>query len=163
MAEQIAKTAISGVGRVEEEMRHACSVAEAAIAEATAASSRMESNIVHIVVQTEAKTVQAVTALAEHVRESVVETEACMSCTIGSVVQQLEREIEATATGVAATSEMKTKSAVEGLCGEIKAHLDQNRMDTLCRTEEAQRKVEQVLDELQKLTAQLNQFKLVSV
>ena len=74
MAEQIAKTAISGVGRVEEEMQHARSVAEAAIAEAAAASSRMESNVAHVVAQMEAKTVQAVTALAKRVHESVVET-----------------------------------------------------------------------------------------
>ena len=32
-------------------------------------------------------------------------------------------------TGAAATSEMKTKSAMEGLRGKIKAHLDQNRAD----------------------------------
>ena len=55
MAEQIAETAISRVGRVEGEMRHARNVAEAAIAEATAASSRMETNVVHVTAQTEAK------------------------------------------------------------------------------------------------------------
>ena len=122
MAEQIAETAISGVGGMEEEMRHAHSVAEAAIAEAAAASSRMESNIAHVAAQMEAKTAQAVMALAERVRESVVEIEACTLCTVGSVVQQLEREIEAAMTGAAVTSEMKTKTAVEGLHGEIKAH-----------------------------------------
>ena len=129
MAEQIAETAISGVGRVEEEMQHACSVAEAAIAEAATVSSRMESNVAHVAAQTEAKTAQVVMALAECVHKSVVETEARTSRTVGSMVQQLEREIEAATMGVAVMSEMKIKSAVEGLRSKIKAHLDQNRAD----------------------------------
>ena len=78
MAEQIAETTISGVGHVEEEIRHARSVAEAAIAEAAATSSRMESNLVHVVAQAKAKTAQAVMVLVECVCESVVETEARM-------------------------------------------------------------------------------------
>ena len=88
MAEQIAETAISGVGCVEEEMRHARSVPEIAIAKVAAASSCMESNVAHVAVHNmEAKTAQAVTALAEHVCEPVVETEARTSHTIGFVVQ----------------------------------------------------------------------------
>ena len=50
MAEQIAETAISVVERIEEEMRHARNVAEAAVAEAATTSSRMESNVAHVVV-----------------------------------------------------------------------------------------------------------------
>ena len=93
MEEQIAETMISGVGRVEEEMRHTRSVAEAAIAEgAAAASSHMESNMAHVAVQTEAKTAQAVMALAERVCKSVVETEACMSHIVGSVVQKFNEK-----------------------------------------------------------------------
>ena len=42
LATQTAESVMSGVGRVAEETRHACSVAEAAIAEAAAASSQME-------------------------------------------------------------------------------------------------------------------------
>ena len=38
----------------------------------------------------------------------------------------------------AATSEMKTKTAVEGLHGEIKAHLEQNRADFDRRQKEMQ-------------------------
>ena len=84
----------------------------------------MDSTVVHVAAQTKAKTTQTITALAERVRESVVETEACTSCTVGFVVQQLEREIEAAMMDVAAASEMKTKTAMEGLRGEIKSHLD---------------------------------------
>ena len=161
MAEQIAETAISGVGCMEEEMRHTRSVAEAAIAEAAAVSSCMESNVVHVVVQTEAKTAQAVMALAERVRESVVETEASTSHTVRSVVQQLEREIEATTMGAIVTSEMKTKSAVQGLRGESKAHLDQNRADFDWRQKETQTTIAQVSADLENLTRQLNQVKPV--
>ena len=143
-------------------MRHARSVAEAPIATAAAASNRMESNVVHIAAQTEARTAQAVTALAERVHESVVETEARTSRTVGSVVQQLEREIEAAATAAAATSEMKTKSAVEGLRGEIKGHLDQNRSDFDCRQQETQTIIAQVSADLENLTRQPNQLKPMS-
>ena len=129
---------------MEEEMRHARIVAETAIAEATVASSRMESNVAHVTAQTEAKIAQAITALVERVCESVVETEARTLRTVGFVVQQLEREIEATVTDAAAMSEMKTKSAVEGLHGEIKAHLDQNRADFNRRQRETQTTIVQV-------------------
>ena len=142
-------------------MRQARSVAEAAIAEAAATSSRMESNVVHVAEQMEAKTAQAITAFAKHVRESVVETEACTSRTVGSMVQQLEREIEATKTGAAAMSEMKTKIAVEGLHGKIKAHLDQNRADFDRHHKETQDTIAQVSADLENLTRQLNQVKPV--
>ena len=48
--------------------------------------------------------------------------------------------------GVAAASEMKTKSAVEGLRDKIKGHLDQNRADFDQRQKEMQDTIAQVSD-----------------
>ena len=67
LAEQTAESAMSGVGRVVEETQQACSVAEAAIAEAATVSSHMESNMAHATAQTEATTAQAISALTERV------------------------------------------------------------------------------------------------
>ena len=78
------------------------------------------------------------------------------------VVQQLEQEIAAAATSTAAMAEITMRMAVEGMHRDVQAQIDQNRAGTLRRTEEAQRKVEQVSNELQELTTQLNQFKLAS-
>ena len=89
----------------------------------------MEQKVASVAAQAEKTAVQAVLELAERVRETVVETEAHTSRTVGSIIQQLEREIQAATSGAAMTSEQKTKSAVEGLRGEIKAHLEQNRAD----------------------------------
>ena len=87
LATQTAESAMSGVGRVAEETRHVRSVVEAAIAEAAAVSSRMEQKVASVIAQAEKTAVQAVSELAEHVRETVVETEAQTSRTVGSVVQ----------------------------------------------------------------------------
>ena len=63
--------------------------------------------------------------------------------------------------GVPTTSEMKTKSAVEGLRGKIKAHLDQNRADFDRHQKETQTTIAQVSTDPENLTRQLNQVKPV--
>ena len=112
-----------------EETQQARSIVEAAIAEAATVSSRIESNMGRVTAQTEATTVQAISSLAERVWETAVEMEAWTSRTVGLAVQQLGHEIQVPTLGATVTSEMKTKSAVEGLRRKIKAHLDQNRAD----------------------------------
>ena len=54
------------------------------------------------------------------------------------------------------------RTVVEGIRRDVQAQIDQNRADTLRRADEAQRKVDQVSNELKELTTQLNAFKLVS-
>ena len=63
----------------------------------------------------------------------------------------------------AATAEVTTRTMVEGVRRDVQAQMDKNRADTLHRADEAQRKVEQVSNELKELTTQLNAFKHVSV
>ena len=51
---------------------------------------------------------------------------------------------------------------VEGVKRDVQAQMDKNCVDTLYRADEAQRKVEQVSNELRELTIQLNAFKPAS-
>ena len=117
----------------------------------------VESRVAAILACADASAAHVVEVLSEHVQKSVAETEAKTSRTVGMVVQQLEQEI-----ATAAMAKITTRTAVEGMRRDVQAQIDQNRADTLRRTEEAQRKVEQVSNELQELTTQLNQFKSAS-
>ena len=74
----------------------------------------------------------------------------------------MEKEITAAVTSTAATAEVITRTMVEGVRRDVQAQMDKNHADTLHRADEAQRKVEQVLNELKGLTTQLNAFKPVS-
>ena len=55
-----------------------------------------------------------------------------------------------------------TRTVAEGLRKDVQAQIDQNRADTLRKTDEAQRRLDQVSDELKNLTSQLNSFKPAS-
>ena len=85
------------------------------------------------------------------------------SHTIGMVVQQLEQEIAVATTGTAMMAEIMTCIVVEGMRRDVEAQVAQTCEDALRKSEEIQCKVDQVSEELQKLTAQLNQFKSASV
>ena len=74
----------------------------------------------------------------------------------------MEREITAAATSTAVTAEVTTRTVAEGLRKDVQAQIDQNRADTLRKTDEAQRRLDQVSDELKNLTSQLNSFKPAS-
>ena len=52
----------------------------------------------------------------------------------------------------AATAEVTTRTVVEGVRRDVQAQIDQNCADTLRRADEAQRKVDQVSNELKELT-----------
>ena len=85
-----------------------------------------------------------------------------MSRIAETVTQQLEREIHAAAMSTATTAKIQTCVAVEGMCRDVQAQFEQNRADALRREEESQRKVEQIAEQLHKLTNQLNQFRPAS-
>ena len=162
MAEQIAESAFSGVGQVADETRRAREVAEAAIAEARSVHGAVESRVAALSARADESTTHAVEVLTEQMRQTAAETEAKASRTVGTVVQQLEKEITAAAMSAAATAEVTTRTMVEGVKRDVQAQMDKNRADTLHRADEAQRKVEQVSNELRELTIQLNAFKPAS-
>ena len=68
-----------------------------------------------LAVQAEVSTVHIADALSKRVSEVAADTEAKTSRTVGTIAQQLEREIEAAAVSTSTTSEQRTRSAVDGL------------------------------------------------
>ena len=86
----------------------------------------MESSIASLATQAKESTAQMVGALSKCVQEVAVHMEEQTSRVIGTMAHQLEKEIEAAAVSAAMTSEWNTRSAVDGLCEKIRAHLAQN-------------------------------------
>ena len=162
MAEQIAESVFSSVGQVADETRRTRKVAKAAIAEARSVHSEVKSQVAALLARADESTAHVVELLTEQVQQTAAKTEAKASRTIGTVVQQLEKEITVAATSTAKTAEVTTRTMVEGVRRDVQAQMDKNRVDTLCRADEAQRKVEQVSNELKELITQLNAFKPVS-
>ena len=161
-AENAAATAISGMDQVAGETRRAREIAESAIAEARSVHGAVESRVAALSARADESTARVVEVLTEQVQKATAETEAKASRTVGTIVQQLEKEITVAATSTAATAEITTRTVAEGLRKDVQAQIDQNRADTLRKTDEAQRRLDQVSDELKNLTSQLNSFKPAS-
>ena len=66
-------------------------------------------------------------------------------------------------TSTAATAEKSTRTAVEDVCCEVQAQIDQTRTDSQQKEEETRRQVDQIVKGLETLTEQLNSFKPASV
>ena len=120
---------MSGVGIVTEETRQARGIIEAAIAKAKSVHDEVERRVASLVAQAEASSVHIADALSKRVGEVAVESEAKTLRSVGTVAQQLEKEIEVIAVSTATTNEQRIRSAVEGLHTEIQAQLTQNRPD----------------------------------
>ena len=102
-------------GRVTEEIRHTRGIAEAVFAEATSVWSQVESRVASLVAQAKVSTAQAVGALSKCVEEVAAHLEEQTSCVVGTVAQQLEKNIEVAAVSPATTSERNTCLAVNSL------------------------------------------------
>ena len=66
------------------------------------------------------------------------------------------------ATSTAATTKVTMHTMVEGVQRDIQAQIEQNRVDALWREQEAQHRVQEISNQLQTLTEQLNKFKPTS-
>ena len=86
-----------------------------------------------------------------------------MSRIVGTIAQQLEKEIAAATISAATTSERNTRSAIDGLRDEFMAHLDQKGAKLERQQGETLQSVEQVVAGLEELTRQLNSLKSASV
>ena len=82
-----------------------------------------------LVAQAEASTTHMGDVLSKRMGEVAAETKAKTSCIVGTIAQQLEREIEAAAVSTAAMSNQHTRSAIEELRTEIQVQISQNRAD----------------------------------
>ena len=80
------------------------------------------------------------------------QSQAQTSHAIGSVVQQLEKDIEVAASSVTATSKRATQMAMAEVRSEFQAQLDQTRAESLRRDTEAKQKMNEIAVNLTTLT-----------
>ena len=81
--------------------------------------------MVLLVAQDGASTAHVVDAVSKCVTEVATHSAEQASCIVGTVSQQLEKEIEAALVRAATMSERHIRSAVEGLVNKMKAHMYQ--------------------------------------
>ena len=123
LAEQIAATAISGVGRVEAETRRVREIVEATTAEARSVRDKVESRVATLVAAADASASRAVTEITGQVEKVAAYSDAQASRVTAEVTQRLESEIVAAATSTAATADITTRTVVEGVRRDIQAQL----------------------------------------
>ena len=162
LAEQSAATAISGVGRVEEETRRVRQMVEATTAEARSVRGDVESRVATLAAAADASAARTAEEISSRVKEAVEYSDAQASRVAADVTQRLEKEIVAAATSTAATAEITMRTVVEGVRRDIQAQLEQTRADSLRREQEAQHRIEDISKQLQTLTEQLNKFQPAS-
>ena len=90
----------------------------------------VESRVAALSARADESTMHTVEVLTEQMRQTAAETEAKVSRTVGTVVQQLEQEITAVAMSPAATAQVTTRTMVEGVKRDVQAQMDKNRADT---------------------------------
>ena len=123
-AEQKADAALSSTGQIADQTMRAQSVADDAIAEARAVGEEVESQISELVQRAEISTSSALGEVTGKFRRAVEQTQVQPSHTIGTVVQQLEKEIEVAASGATAMSESVTRMVVAEVRSNFEAQLD---------------------------------------
>ena len=130
-AEQIAATAVSGVGCVEQETCCVREMVEATMAEAKSVWDDVESRVAVLAAAADVSATRTSEEIASRVRQVAEYSEAQALRVTAGVTQRLEQEIVAAATSTAATAEVTTRTAVEGVRRDIKAQIEQNRADAL--------------------------------
>ena len=115
MAEQVAESALSGVGQVADATRRAREIVEAAIAEAKFVHSAVKSEVASLTAHADASTVHVVEVLSGRVQELAAHSDAQKSWVAEGVTRQLESEIQATVMSTATTVELNTCAVVEGM------------------------------------------------
>ena len=96
-----------GIGHVVEATMHVRGVAKAALSEAASVYSQVEGRMVLLATQTETSTSRA----------------------IGEASQQLEKGLETVALGSVANERLEYAARLEGLCYELQAKFEQDRVE----------------------------------
>ena len=130
-------TAISGVGRVEEETRRVRQMVEAMTAEARSMRGDVESRVATLAAVADTSAARTAEEISSRVKEAVEYSDAQASRIAADVAQQLEKEIVAATTSTAVTAEITTHTVIEGVSRDIQAQLEQTRTDSLQREQEA--------------------------
>ena len=124
LAEQSAATAISSMGRIEEETRRIREMVEATIAEARSVRGEVESRIATLAAVADANATRTAEEITSRVQEVAEYSDAQASRAAADVTQRLEKEIVVVVTSTAATAEVTTRTVVEGVRRDIQAQLD---------------------------------------
>ena len=131
--EQSAATAISSVGRVEEETHRVWQMVEATTAEARSVRGDVESRVATLAAAADASAARTAEEISSRVKEAVEYSDMQASRIAADVTQRLEKEIVAAVTSTAATAKITMCTVVEGVHRDIQAQLEQTRTDSLRR------------------------------
>ena len=132
---------MSSVGRIADQVLHARTTADDAIAEARSVREQVESCIADVTKRTEIVASSVVGELTGRVDEAVRRSQADTSRAVGNVVQQLEQEIGVAASSATATSEKVAKMAVADARSEFQAQIAFLRAESQCRDAEARQQM----------------------
>ena len=125
--EQSTATAISGVGRVEEETRRVRQMVEATTAEARSVRGDVESRVATLAAAADASAARTAEEISSRVKEAVEYSDAQASRVAADVTQRLEKEIVVAAMSTTATAKINMRKVVEGVRRDIQAQLEQTR------------------------------------
>ena len=149
LVEQSAATALSGMGRIEQETCCIREMVEATTAETRSIRGEVDSHVATLVAVADASVARTTEDILSHVKEVVEYSDVQALCVAADVTQRLESEIVAAMTSTAATAEVTMRTVVEGVRRDIQAQIEQNHADALRREQEAQHKVEDISKQLQ--------------
>ena len=85
-----------------------------------------------------------------------------MSRTIGNATQQLAKEVQVEASGTVVASTQQTPALVETVQGELQAQINANLQEMKKQNKMMRGDMQQITDEVQLLTKQLNDGKVVN-
>ena len=123
----------------------------------------VQSKVASLTARADASVAHAIEVLSRCVQEVAEHSQAQTSRIVVAAAQQLEKEIEAAATSTAMTTEIQTRTAVEGMRRDVQAQLDQTRADVQHRDAQNQKTMQQIAAGLENLTKQLNDFRPMNV
>ena len=115
LAAQSAATAVSGVGHVTEETRRVRELVEATSAEARSVRSDIESRVATLAAESEISAARVAADVDAKVARVAEYSDARASHVAADVTARLEQDIKAAASSTAATAEITTRTAVEGV------------------------------------------------
>ena len=162
MAEQLASSAVSGVGEVSQRMHYAQSVAKTAISEARITRKTVEEEMAQIRARADASASTVAHELSNKIDQVAAGAEQIASRVIGDTSRQLESGLRAVTTSTAATAEITARTAIEGVRQEMQSQFDHEREANRLQAADMKRQMNEISTELQKLTQQLIAFKPVS-
>ena len=128
----MAESAMSGIGKVADEVRVVRMEAVAAAAEAKSVKELLQTQTAPFSMQAEASAERATEMMEGRVQALASHTKAQMSRVTGEVIQRLKKEIEATAMSTAATAEARMRDTIEGMWHDFQAKLERNLVES-CR------------------------------